>query len=143
ELAQTSAARHNTAGHETGGQKQWRQRFGQKGQHIALRTKAFTQQYGNPLEGATEQELTPARLRAAGKLPLPNPRTKGYDRAVAQMVAVDPSSGQYAGTRYDTIKSFKEKGDSDAIVQLGTALEHLDRLKTNSAAMGTEPTLGM
>lgn len=119
-----------------------RAKVGEEAQNIALRLKLFNQQYGDPAQGATPAELTTAAARANGDLPLPSPRSKGYDREIALAASQDPTFAQFANTRADTKKNFKEKGDSDDIVQLATALEHLQRAKTNSADMGFEPTLG-
>jgi hypothetical protein len=110
-------------------------------QNINLRAKLYNQQYGDPLQDATPAELATARMRAAGKLPLPNPRTKGYDRELALAAAVDPTGtfSQYAGTRFDTFKNFTEKHDADSLNSLTTALGHLDRATANSAALGLSP----
>lgn len=115
----------------------------QEQQNINLRVQAFKQQYGNPLDGATEQELATARMRAHGDLPLPSPRTKGYDRAVALAAAVDDTGtfSQFAGTRYQAKADFRSKGDADKLVQITTALGHLDRALKNSAALGFEPSI--
>lgn len=115
----------------------------QEQQNINLRVQAFKQQYGNPLEGATEQELATARMRAHGDLPLPSPRTKGYDRAVALAAAVDDTGtfSQFAGTRYQAKADFRSKGDADKLVSITTALGHLDRALESSKALGFEPSI--
>lgn len=115
----------------------------QEQQNINLRAKIYNQQYGNPLENATPAELATAKMRASGTAPLPSPRTKGYDRAIALAAAIDPSFAQYAGTRFQTIQDFRTKGDANNLVAITTALGHLDQAQANSKALGTEPTLGL
>lgn len=108
-------------------------------------TARFNQQYGDPVANATPQEIAAAKMRAAGTLPLPSPRSPGYDKAVALAQHFDTSGtfDQYAGTRFNTIRDFKNSGDANNLVAITTALGHLERAQQNSAALGTEPSMAL
>jgi len=77
---------------------------------------------------------------ARGDTKMPSGARSGSVQALRNAVFnYDPT---YTDARYDTKQNFKKGEDAQNLVQLSTAMEHLERATTNSKAVGTAPLLG-
>jgi hypothetical protein len=78
------------------------------------------------------------RATAAGNIKIPtatrSPANQAFRNAVLNY---DPT---FTDSRYDTIQNFKTKGDAQNLVQLSTAMEHLERATKNSSYIPLSPT---
>lgn len=76
---------------------------------------------------------------ANGDVKMPSANRSPANQAIRNAVFnYDPT---FTDARYDTKQNFKTKGDSQNLQSLSTALEHVERASTNSAALGNSPSL--
>lgn len=94
----------------------------------------FQQKYGDPLAGASPEDLARYKKIAAGDVPMPSPRSLGAQKTMNAVIALDPS---YTDARYKTKQNFKTGPDANNLVQLTTALDHAENAAKNSAALGS------
>lgn len=92
------------------------------------------------LQGEDYLQSLPAPMRAQvqaiarGDAPLPSMGRNPANRVIRDAVFnYDPT---YRTQRYDTMQNFRTKGDSTALTQMSTALEHADNALANSAKVG-------
>ena len=109
----------------------------QEGQRIGLEAARFHQQFGSALQDASPQDLVRYQKIANGDLPMPTPRSAGYQKTADSVLALDPT---YTEARYLTKKNFKEGQDANNIVSIATVLGHLDSAQNNSKVLGFSPT---
>jgi hypothetical protein len=70
------------------------------------------------------------------------PQSRMNPRSAAIMKRVYEINPQYSDALYNTKQNFKTKGDAQTVVQLTTALDHLDSALANSSKVGFAPFLG-
>jgi hypothetical protein len=82
------------------------------------------------------------RSTANGDIAIPpaGSRAPGAQAMRQAVLSYDPT---FTDARYKGKQQFKTGPDANSIVQLSTALEHLESAKNNSAAVGLAPMLGM
>lgn len=80
------------------------------------------------------------KAMAAGDIAVPS---AGSRNTTAQMLrqAVMSYDPTFTDARYKSKQSFKTGNDSQSVVQLATAMEHLDNLKKNSDSVGYAPLI--